>query len=316
MSSLLPIFVSAQNGPHAIDGGGAASESLSLVNKDQSTSSGQALAAAFSQVLREFNRTTVEKILGDLQPSKIQASPEDTLPSTTDSPLSLPSAVVATFDGFQPPARTLFQGSGFQKIGGDSTLGPVRQEYEIGKKILGIPQMPLPKPLEVGSSLYQGSLSKVVESELIPQEISQGAALKQASLALKQEDALSVRTGVPSAKEVPSGFQQVGRLVLGNETLQTPILPKVSSPLAPPQNVQSNHMSPATAIQAEGPAGFTGPNLTNQILVKSTPGNSSLLSDVAGPGIEHRTTVPAELLGGAEVLAKGGTWSNNYGDIG
>jgi hypothetical protein len=69
--------------------------------------------------------------------------------------------------------------------------------------------------------------------------------------------------------------------------------------------VQSNHIPPATAIQAEGPAGFTGPNLTNQISVKSTPGNSSVLSDVSGPGIEHRATVPAELLGGAEVLAKG-----------
>ncbi|MGV7227409.1 MAG: hypothetical protein ACQ9IQ_01995 [Nitrospirales bacterium] len=305
MSSLLPIFVNAQKGPHAIDGGGAASESLSLVNKDQSTSSGQALAPAFYQVLREFNRTTAEKILGDLQPSKIQASPEDILPSTTDSPLSLPSAVVAPFDGFQPPARTLFQGSGFQQAGGDSTLGTVKQESEIGGRILGIGQIPLPKALEAGSILHQDSVLKVAESKLIPQHIPQGSVIKQASLALKQEDALSVRTVVPSAKEVPSGFQQVGRLVPGNETLQTPILPKVSSPLAPPKNVQSNHMSPATAIQAEGPAGFTGPNLTNQILVKSTPGNSSLLSDVAGPGIEHRTTVPAELLGGAEVLAKG-----------
>jgi hypothetical protein len=316
MSSLLPIFVSAQNGPHAIGGGEAAAGSLSPVTKDQSTSSGQALAPAFSQVLREYNETSVlgkhfqaagstrsqhntaslhslaqkdfrnleslvgsdgaEKILGDLQTSKIQTSPEDFLLSTTDSPLSLPSAVIASFDGLQTPAPTL-QGNGFQQTVGDSTLGPVRQESEIGGKNLGITEIPLPKALEAG----------------------------QASLGLKQEDALSVRTVVPSAKDVQSGFQEVGRPVLGNETLQNPILPKVSSPLARPQNVQSNHIPPVTAIQAEGPAGFTGPNLTNQISVKSIPGNSSVLSDVSGPGIEHRTTVPADLLGETGLLAKG-----------
>jgi hypothetical protein len=305
MSPLLPIFVSAQNGLHAIGSGGAAAGSLSPVNRDQQTLSGQALPPDFSQVLREFNGTVAEKILGDLQTSKIQTSPEDTLPSTTDSPLSLPSAVVASFDGFQKPARTLFQGSGFQQTGRDSTLGPVRQESEIGGKNLGIAQMPLPKPLEVGSSLYQGSVSKVAELELIPQEISQGEALKQASLGLKQEEALSVRTVVPSAKDVPSGFQQVGRSVLGDETLQNPILPKVSSLLARPQNVQSNHIPPVTAIQVEGPAGLIGPNLTNQFSVKSIAGNSSVLSDVSGPGIEHRTTVPADLLGETGLLAKG-----------
>jgi hypothetical protein len=344
MSSLLPIFVSAQKGSHAIGGGGAAAGSLSPVTKDRSTASGQALATAFSQVLREYNETSVlgkhlqaagstrsqhntashhaltqkdfrnleslvgsdaaEKILGDLQPSKIQTSPEDSLPSTTDSPLSLPSAVIASFDGLQTPVRTMFQGSGFQQTGGDSTLGPVRQESEIGGKNLGITQIPLPKALETGQILYQGSVSKGAESELIPQEIPQRAAIKQTSLGLKQEDALSVPR-VPSAKDVPSGFQQVGRSVLGNETLQNPILPKVSNPLAPPQNVQSNHIPPVTAIQVEGPAGFTGPNLTNQFSVKSIPGNSSVLSDVSGTGIEHRTTVPADLLGETGLLARG-----------
>jgi len=305
MNSLLPILVNAQKGPHAIDDSGVAAASLSPVNKDQSTSSGQSLAPAFSQVLREFNGTAAEKILGDLQPSKRQTFPEDTLPSITDSPLSVPSAVVAPFDGFQTPTRTLFQVSGFQQTGGDSSLGPVRQESEIGGRIFGNPQIPLSKALEAGSILYQGSVSKVVESELIPQEISQGAALKQASLGLKQEDALSVRTVVPSAKVVPSGFQQVGRSLLGNETLGSPILPKFSSPLARPQNVQTNHMSPPTAIQAEGPAGFAGPNLTNQITGKSIPVNSPVLSDMSGPGIEHRTTVPADLLGETGLWAKG-----------
>jgi len=321
MSSLLPIFVSAQNGPHANGSGGEAAASLSPVHKDQSTSSGQALAPAFSQVLRKYNETSVlekylqaagfmrsqhntashhsltekdfrylesvigsdaaEKILGDLQPPKIQTSPEDFLPSTTDFPLSLPSAVIASSDGLQTPARTLFQGNEFQETGGDSTLGPVRQESEIGGKNLGITQIPLPETPGTGSILYQ------------------------ASLGLKQEDALSVRTVVPSAKDVPSGLQQVRRSILGNETLQNPILHKVSSPLARPQNVQSNPIPPVTAIQVEGPAGFTGPNLTNQISVKLIPGNSSVLNDVSGPGIEHRTTVPVDLLGETGLLVKG-----------
>jgi hypothetical protein len=294
MSSLLPIFINTQNGSYSIDGDGGTAGSLSPVNKDPSTSSDQALAPDFSHVLREYNETSL-----------IQTFPEDFLPSATDFPLSLPSAVFASFDGLHTPARTLFQGSGFQQAGGDSTLGPVKQESEIGGRILGIGQIPLPKALEAGSILHQDSVLKVAESKLIPQEIPQGSVIKQASLALKQEDALSVRTVVPSAKEVPSGFQQVGRLVLGNETLQTPILPKVSSPLAPSHNAQSNHIPPATAIQAEGPAGFTGPNLTNQISVKATPGNSSVLSDVSRQGIENRTSVPVELLGETGVLAKG-----------
>ncbi len=321
MISLLPISVSAQNSPHAIGGGGAAAGSLSPVNKDQSTSSGQALAPAFSHVLREINETSVlgnhlqragstrsqhhrashhsltpqdfrileslvgsdaaEKILGDLQSSKIQTSPEDSLPSTTESPLSLPPAVFAAFDGLQTPARTLFQDNELQQTGGDSTLGPVRQESEIGGKILGIAQIPLPKTLEAGS------------------------ILNQVSGGVKQEDGLSVRTVVPSAKDVPNGFQEVGRSVLGNETLQNPILPKGTSPLAQPQNVQSNHIPPVTAIQAEGPAGFTETNLTNQISLKSIPGNSFVLSDVSSSGVEGRTTVPADLLGETGLLAKG-----------
>jgi hypothetical protein len=55
----------------------------------------------------------------------------------------------------------------------------------------------------------------------------------------------------------------------------------------------------------EGPAGFTGPGLTNQISVKTIPGNSSVGSDVSGSGIEHRTTIPADLLGETGLLAKG-----------
>ena len=200
MSSLLPILVSVQSGPHAIDGSVAAAGSLTPVNKDQSTSSGQAFTPAFSQVLHEYNETSL-----------IETSPEEPLPSTNDSSLGLPSTVITSFDGLQAPVRTLFQGSGFQQTGGDSILGLVKQESEISGKNLGIAQIPLPKTLEAGSILYQGSLAKVIESELIPQEIPQGSGIKQASLGVKQEEALPVRPVVPSAKEVPSGFQQVGR---------------------------------------------------------------------------------------------------------
>jgi hypothetical protein len=75
--------------------------------------------------------------------------------------------------------------------------------------------------------------------------------------------------------------------------------------LARPQNIQPNPIPPPTAIQAEGPAGFTGPGLINQILVKSILGNSSVSSDVSGQGILHTTTAPADLLGEAGLLAKG-----------
>ena len=294
MSSLLPIFVSVQSDPHAIDGSVEAAGSLNPVNKDQSTLSGQPFTTAFSQVLHEYNEASV-----------IETFPEEPLPSTNDSALGLPVTAIASFDGLQSPVRTLFQGSGFQQTGGDSILGSVKQESEISGKSLGIAQIPIPKTLEAGSNFYPGSLAKAVESELIPQEIPQGPVIKQASLGVKQEEALPVRPVIPSAKDVPSGFQQVGRSVLGNEPIQNPILPKVSSPVARLQPVQATHIPPVTAIQVEGPAGFSGPNLTNHLSVKSIPGNSSILSDVSGPGIENRSTVPAELLGETGVLAKG-----------
>jgi hypothetical protein len=295
MSSLLPLFVSVQSGPQSIDGSVAAAGTLSPFTKDQSTLSGQAFTPAFSQVLRESNETPV-----------IQTFPDEPLPSTNDSSLGLPATVIAYFAGLQTPVRTSLQGSEFQSTGGDSILGPVKQESEISRKNLGFPEIPLPKTLEAGSILYQSSVVNVVESELSPQEFTQGSVIKQASLGVKEEEALPVRPVIRSAKDVPSGFQHVGRSVLGNEPIQNPILPKVPpSTLARPQPVQATHVPPAIAIQVEGPAGFTGPNLTTQISEKTIPGPSSVLSDMSGSGLEHRTTVTTDLLGEVGSLAKG-----------
>ena len=59
MSSLLPPFVSVQNGPHATGGGEAVSELFGQVSKDQVKPFGQEFAQAFSQVLLEHGDATV-----------------------------------------------------------------------------------------------------------------------------------------------------------------------------------------------------------------------------------------------------------------
>ena len=319
MSSVLPLFVNAQSHPPAIGGREVEAESLiSVNNKDQLTASDQALASEFSHVLRELNDTSVpgkhsqsagltrsqyntasnhfltqkdfrslesllgsdtaEKILGGLQAFQIQTTPEDHLPPTPATLLSFQPAIIASLDEVQTPVRTMFQGSVFQRTGGDFSLGPVSQESAIGGKNFGDAQIPLSKASGSGIIISKSSLP---------------------------EEALSIRTVVPSAKDLLSGSQQVGRSILESETLQSPILSQVSRPLPRPQNVQANFIPPVTGIQAEGPAGFTGLSLTNQIAEKSIHGNSTVLSDVSGSGIEHRTTVPADLLGETGLLAKG-----------
>ena len=377
MSSLLPIFVDAQNGPNAISGRGAVTEPVSQVSKDQANQSGQAFAQAFSQVLSEHGgaaaflkhlqtlvstrnqqdaalpvpltlkdvRTlekligpeTVGRVLGKLQDHRILESPEELqLPALdSDSLLDLarllsaqsfatpvvitnesasseqasfgrvPTIPLSSLQGFQPSPGPVFQENRFQHAGGESTLKPVSQDSAIEGKIPGNGHIPLPKAFESSSILSQSSVPKVAELRSIPQEVSQGSVKNQGSSGTKPEESLSVRTLAQSAKDFSSGAQQLERSILGNDTRQNPILPKDSSPLARPQNVQSNHIPLVTAIPAEGPAGFAGPGLTNQIAVKSIPGNSSVLSDASGPGAEYRASVPADLLGETGLLGKG-----------
>lgn len=319
MSSLLPLFVSAQSGPQTIGGGREATGRLIPdSNKNQLAESGQAFPPAFSRILRESNETPVlgpypqsagstksqhntasnkiltqkdfqnlesllgsdaaEKVLGGLQSFLVQGVPEAYLPPTTDTLLNLQSPIIPSFDGEQTPARILFQSIGVQQPGGNSTLGSVRQESAIGEKQLGVASYPLSKTPEGGIVLSQGS---------------------------QPEEALPVRTVVPSGKDVPSGSQQAGRSILENKSLQNPFFPKISSPLARPHIVQPNSNSPIAVIQTEGPAGFTGTSLTAPISEKTIPGHSSVLSDMSGSGIEHRTTVTTDLLGEVGLLAKG-----------
>ena len=319
MSSLLPLFVSDQSGPRTISRGGPAVGSLTPANnKNQLPASEQALPSVFSQVLRESNETLVlgrysqpsgptrsqhntafnqfltqkdfqnleslfgfdaaEKILGGLQSFQVQGDPEAYLPPGTDTFLSFQSPIIPSFDGNQTPAPILFQGSGVQHTGEDSIFGSVRQGTVIGEEQYGVAQFPL---------------SKAPEGGIIPSQASQ------------PEEALPVRTVVASGKDVPSGSQQAGRSILENESLQNPIIPKVSSPLARSHNVQPNFISPVAAIQTEGPAGFPGTSLSTQISEKTIPGHSSVLSNISGSGIEHRTTVTTDLAGEAGLMAKG-----------
>jgi hypothetical protein len=69
--------------------------------------------------------------------------------------------------------------------------------------------------------------------------------------------------------------------------------------------MQPNDIAPVAAVPKEGPAGFTGTSLSTQISEKTIPGHASVLSDLSGSGIEHRTTVTTDLPGEAGLMAKG-----------
>ena len=287
---------------------------------------------------------TIEKFLGKLQVSKGEGSPEkffrsalgsdglldlakllpeQSVPipvvSPTESvptqvqdfsideasvPGRLPTNPLSSLQGLQSSPNTVLQENRFQQTGGDFILKPVRQEPVIDGKISGNSPIPLPKAFEAGSVLSQGSVSKMAELRAIPQEVSQTAASNPASSGSKPEEALPVRTISQSAKDVVNGSPQLVRPIVENETRQTPILHKFSSPLGQASHGQTQPISPVAVIPAEGPAGFAGSNVTNQISVKTVSGNSSVGSEVPGSGIEHRTTVSVDLLG--EIgLAKG-----------
>ena len=216
-----------------------------------------------------------------------------------------PSTAIASLEGLQTQARTRFQGSAFQPTGENSTLGSVRKDLAIEDNFSGNAQIPLLKVLESGSVSQPVPLPKVAETGLAPNQVHQKPEVKQASLALNQKEALSTGTIFPPGKDVSSGLQKVGRLVHEDEALKIPILQRLSAPLARSQTVQPNQTAPATAIQVEGPAGFTEPGLTNQFSLKRIPGNSSVLHDLSDSVTVHRSSVPTDLLGESGLLSKG-----------
>jgi len=218
----------------------------------------------------------------------------------------VPTIPLSPLQGIQPLPRIVFPGHEFQQSGEYPTLGQGKPEAEIDGTPVGNSHLSFPKILEPGTAgPYQGSLPKVTESAFVPQQAYHETTVKQASLGLKLEEGLSVPTVVSSPKDVPGGLQQVGRFVVDDEISRPQILQRTETPLLRSHTVQAIPIPPTTPLQAEGPAGFAGPGQTNQLALKTIPGNSSVLSEASGSGSQHFTTVQIEVTGESELLAKG-----------
>jgi len=384
MSTLLPLFLSPQNGPGSTTSPEVAVELSGEGVQGQSPFSNQPAAKPFSQILNELGGASVllqdrqkvektenltealrlgpllqkdvrhpdvveepeivEKIVAKLHPTKIQEPLSESLPSPADStlllePFRLVSAPVvpqptvgrtesvpsqnhglaleqetspvgvltippALLQEFQLLPRPVFQTNGFPRSGEESFLRPAQLLGFVVNNIRTGP-IPITRTLEAGPIPSQGVVGKVDESLAIPQEFSPGHAGKVVSSGLKIEETLSERTSGPLAQKVQSGLPQVERLIIGNDSQTKGILLENASRPAQPQQVKLNPIPPATTVQAEGPAGFIGPDVTKQVAGKSVPGTVSVLSDLNGQSIEHRTAVPVDVFGETGVLNKG-----------
>jgi hypothetical protein len=69
--------------------------------------------------------------------------------------------------------------------------------------------------------------------------------------------------------------------------------------------VQALPIPPATALQAEGPAGFAGPGQPHRLTINAIQGNSLVLGEVPGSGSQYSTTVPIGVTGESVLLSKG-----------
>ncbi len=289
MSSLLPILVSPQNGPSVLGGDGPTTGLLGQVSTGQSKSSSQTFAQAFSQVLNEQGDTPA--FLKQLQTLIFTRSQHDGV---------LPNSFL---QNEVRHLKALVDPDILRNIISNESAPNQNQE-------ISFEQNPLPGIVPtIPHSLFQGI-------QPLPWIVFQGhefqqsggnptLTVKQASLGLKLEEGLSVPTVVPLQKDAPGGLQQVGRFVVEDEISRPQILQRTETPLLRSHNVQAPPIPPATALQAEGPAGFAGPGQTNQLAMKTILGNSPVLGKVSGPGPEHHTTVPVDVVGESGLVAKG-----------
>ena len=208
----------------------------------------------------------------------------------------------ASVQGIQAKPIVGFQGQDLSQPGGNATLGNGQSHLNIEESSDTSIGIPVPKIVEAGIGSNQGSLPKGHESG-ISSQASQEVVVKQASLGGTPDEKVPVSSAGLTRKEVPHGLQQPGRFVVDDEILFKPTLQRPETPLA--RSVQPIHQSSVTALQAEGPAGFSGPGQTNPFALKPHLGYSTVLGEGASLGFEHLTTVTAEGVGESGLLTKG-----------
>ena len=243
--------------------------------------------------------TTTPIVVPHTSGSKQNQGPSrEPIPLTGIGPTISPSSV----QGPQEKSPIGFRGHEFYTAGGNPTLGDEQYHLDIDGRSLKDIGIPVPKILEPRIESNQGSLPK--GSELgAPSQSSQEAGVKQASLGVPPKEKVFVSSAAPTRKDVPIGLHQSGRFVVDAETpLNSPLL-RPDTPRT--HSVQPVSQFPMAALQAEGPAGFSGPGQTNPFALKTALTHSTVLGEGTGFGVEHQTTVIAERVGESGLLTKG-----------
>ena len=216
--------------------------------------------------------------------------PNTVILEETHAPLNVSSAVGPSLEGQPLTANGVLDPRGLQGNAEQVTLGLVRQESSGEPTPSGTSKIPL---------------SKVLETGLHPQPVSQGAGEKPSVVSVNREGEALARPFLPTGKDISNGSELIGRSVSQNETMRPSILPQSSSILpAEPSPVLPQRTLPVTANHAEGPVGFTESAPVSSAAIKPILGNSSVLKDALGAVNEHRPTVPVDRHGESGLFGK------------
>ena len=313
MNAFFPILVNPQAVPNAIGRGETVTEPLAQVSRDESSTSGQTFSPVFAQILDDVtsDRVLTQKDLSNLEVLSGSDSNGNVLRETQDFavqaslPVAIPTVPLVPLKGTQTLTNEFLQSQAFQPTSGEPIPGSARPAFEIEGNYSGNPQASVPKVLETGPVSHQVPLLKVLEGGVASQQVPQGPEGKLDSSVLKQEDGQGTPRIAPSAKEIPSGLQQVSRFIQEDESLKLPILPRPTNSPNGSQNLRPNNVLPVPAVQPEAPAGFSQALSTGPLAIKPIPGTFSVVHDMSNPVIGLRTTIPVDLLGESGLLGKG-----------
>ncbi|MDH5563544.1 MAG: hypothetical protein OEY91_07990, partial [Nitrospirota bacterium] len=221
------------------------------------------------------------------------------------SSLRDPTTVRFPLEGSHPTISAVFQESGFLAAGGDSSLRPVKQDIIKEQIPIETTQAPLLKAAESGVRL-QVPFVQAPTGGAVPQQASQGQVELPPSVVLNKDEEQSTHVVGTSEKNVLKSLDSFVRSVNHDGTLLIPKLQRPSLDLSSPSQGGLLHRAPlVTAVQPQGPLGFTEQTVINLSSIKPILGNPVIVNEVPGSVSEHRPGASVELLAESEWLRKG-----------
>ena len=185
------------------------------------------------------------------------------------------------------------------------TTSFVKQDLGRGAVALEKVQLPVPREFDAGVTTQQASVVKVSQPGVLSRQSPPGQSGEQPTLGFQEKGESLSRILVQPGKEFLKSVDQIEKTAFQNEpsngVLQKPPLPQSArSPIGFP-----NQNLPVTAIESEGPAGFTERILANKISTRPLSGNSLSVHEAVSQVTDARSTLPADLAAEQGWLGKG-----------